>query len=116
MKRQPELIRRRPAAVGDADRLHVLGAIAVGDLTILVALDHGRGCMCHLFLAERGYRGSQGETTGQRGAAFKEFSSSRSFRTHRCLLQMSQPGNRFPQSREYTLVSASNRAFVGLIS
>ena len=32
MKRQPEVIRRRPAAVGDADRRHMLGAIAVGDL------------------------------------------------------------------------------------
>src|SRR5207249_11695632 len=56
MKRKPEVIRRRPAAVGDADRLHMLRAIAVGDLTIVVALDHGRGCMCHWFLAERGCR------------------------------------------------------------
>src|ERR1700730_8714498 len=82
MKRKPEVIRRRPAAVGDADRLHMLRAIAVGDLTILVPLDHGRGCMCHWFLADRGCYGSQGETTGQRGTAFEEFPSSRSFRTH----------------------------------
>src|SRR6516162_10971361 len=64
MKGKPEVIRRRPAAVGDADRLHILRAIAVGDLTIAVALDHGRRCMCHGCLAERGCCSSQSETTG----------------------------------------------------
>src|SRR6185295_7197359 len=82
MKCQPEVIRRRPAAVGDADRLHMLGAIAVGDLTIAVASDHGRGGLCRRFLAERGCCGSQGETTCQRGAAPEELPSSTSFRTH----------------------------------
>ena len=42
-------------------------AVAVGDL-ILVALDHRWGVV---FLADRGCRGSQGETAGQRGAAFR---------------------------------------------
>ena len=66
MKDEPEGIGRRPAAVGDAYRGDETRAVAVGDL-ILVALDHWWGCWC---LADRGCCGSQGETTGQRGAAF----------------------------------------------
>src|SRR5439155_25439190 len=87
MKRKPEVIRRRPAAVWDADRLHMLRAIAVGDLTVVVALDHGRRCMCQWFLAERGCRGSQGETTGQRGAALQELPPIKAFRPPRCSLR-----------------------------
>jgi hypothetical protein len=66
MKDEPEGIGRRPAAVGDADRGDETRAVAVGDL-IFVALDHFWRCWC---LADRGRHGSQGETTGQRGAAF----------------------------------------------
>src|SRR5687768_943407 len=82
MKVEPEGIRRRPTAVGDADRRDETRAVAVGDL-ILVALDHWWRWWC---LGERRCCGSQGETTGQRGTAFEEFSSSRSFRVHASLL------------------------------
>ena len=88
MKHEPEAIGRRPAAhgVGYAYRSNETRAIAVGDL-ILVALDHSWGCWRCRCLADRGCHGSQGETTGQRGTASKEFPSSRSFRTHRSLLR-----------------------------
>src|SRR5882762_9384676 len=82
MKDEPEGIGRRPAAVGYAYRGNETRAVAVGDV-ILVALDHCWRCWR---LAHRGCYGSQGETTGQRGAAFKEFPSSRSFRAHGSLL------------------------------
>src|SRR5206468_7271171 len=68
-------------------------ADAVGD-QILVALDHWWGCRC---LADRGRRYSQ-QTADQRGAAFQEFSSSRSFRTHGSLLRMSLAENRVAEA------------------
>src|SRR6476469_6093947 len=95
MKGKPEVVGGRPAAVWDADRGHMLGACAVGDLISLL-LDHRRGGWC-LCLAEGGREGSQGVTTGQRGAALQESPSIQSFRTHGCLLtQMRSPGKRVP--------------------
>src|SRR5215510_10072147 len=93
MKDEPEVIGRRPAAVGYAYRFDERRAVAVGDL-ILVALSHWWGCGC---LADRGCRCSQ-QTANQCGAAFQEFSSTRSFRTHESLLQMSFAGNRVAQA------------------
>src|SRR5262245_61254693 len=101
MKREPEGIRRRPAAVRDADRRYMLGAIAVGDLTIVVAPDHRRRCRG---LAEGGCYASQGETTGQRGTAFQKIPSSRSFRTHRSLLRRWPAWQPFLRRQKYTPV------------
>src|SRR5262249_3888810 len=83
VKDEPEAIGRRPAAVGDAYRGDETRPVAVGDL-ILVAFDHWWRGWC---LAKRGGCSSQGETTGQRCAAFQEFPSSRSLRTHGSLLR-----------------------------
>src|SRR5262245_57092794 len=77
MEDEPEVIGRRPAAVGYAYRVDETRSDAVGD-QILVALDHCWGCRC---LADRGCRCSQ-QTADQCGAAFQKFSSTRSFRIH----------------------------------
>src|SRR5262249_19587351 len=77
MEDEPEVIGRRPAAVGYAYRVDETRANPVCD-QILVALDHWWGCRC---LADRGGRCSQ-QTADQCGAAFQEFSSTRLFRTH----------------------------------
>src|SRR5262245_43083066 len=92
MKDEPEVIGRRPAAVGYAYRVDKTRADAVGD-QILVALDHWGGCRC---LTDRGCRCSQ-QTANQRGA-FQEFSSTRSFRTHGSLLRMSLAENRIAEA------------------
>src|SRR5262245_7972032 len=87
MKDESEVIGRRPAAVSYAYRVDETRADAVGD-QILVALNHCWGCRC---LADRGCRCPQ-QTADQCGAAFQEFSSTRSFRIHESLLQMSFRG------------------------
>src|SRR5215510_4991400 len=89
MEDEPEVIGRRPAAVGYAYRVHETRADAVGD-QILVALDHWWGRRC---LADRGGRCSQ-QTADQCRAAFQEFSSTRLFRTHESLLHNEVAGNR----------------------
>ncbi len=88
MKREPPVIRRGPAAVGDAHGRDARRSLAVGDL-VLAFFDHRRRVVCLVArgcLAARGRCGSQGETPSQRGAALKEFPPSRSFRTHGSLL------------------------------
>src|SRR5688572_595478 len=103
MKREPPVIGRGPAAVRDAYGGDMLGSLAVGDL-ILALLDHHWGVM--LFLAERGCRGSEGETAGQRGAALQESPPIWSLRTHGSLLRRHR-GNRSP--REYTPLPRTRR-------
>src|SRR5262245_237932 len=92
MKDEPEGVGRRPAAVGDTHRGDETRALAVGD-QILVAFEHFWG---RRDLADRGCSSSQGETTGQRGAAFQEFPSSRLFRAHGASFSDEPGGNRFP--------------------
>src|SRR5687768_85233 len=89
MEVEAERIRRRPAAVSDAHRGDETRAFAVGDL-ILVALDHRWRVRR---LADRGCCSSQGETTGQRGAAFQEVPSRRSFRVHLASPSQLKPGS-----------------------
>src|SRR5262245_2868776 len=112
MKDEAEVIGRRPSAMGDADRGDEPRAVAVGDL-IRFALDHGWGCWCCWRLADRRCDGSQGKTTGQRGAAFQEFPSKRSFRANGSLLRRSAYGgqigpvsNRLPDVESIRLRSA----------
>src|SRR5262245_55715734 len=92
MKDEPEGVGRRPAAVGDAHRGDESRALAVGD-HLRVALDHVWGWRG---LADCGCSGSQSETTGQRGAAFQEFPSSRLFRAHGASLLDESGGKSLP--------------------
>ena len=89
VKREPPGVGRWPAAVSDAYGGDVTRSVAVGNL-VLALLDHRRRVVCLAAfgcLAVRGGCGSQGETTGERSAAFEEFPSSRSFRRHGSLLR-----------------------------
>ena len=83
MKNEPKLIGRRPTAVRYAYRGHETGALAIGDQFVTALDERSR----HSCLAERGLYRSQGQTTGQRGATFKESPSIRPFRTHGSLLR-----------------------------
>src|SRR5262245_606794 len=109
MKDEPEGVGRRPAAVGDAHRGDESRALAVGD-HIRVALDHFGGWRV---LADCWCGSSQGETTGQRGAAFQEFPSSRFFRAHGPPSQMSLAGNRLPAGGSIRRLLASDRSTDG---
>src|ERR1700681_1558240 len=84
MKREPEFIGRRPTAVRHTHRGHEMGALAIGD-QLLAGLDEllrswclASWCLAVSWrLAIRGRYCSQGQTTGQRGAALEESPSIR---------------------------------------
>src|SRR5262245_41283620 len=80
MKREAEVVGRRPAAVRDADRGDVLRPRAVGNLAVPLAFDHRR--LGRRLLPERRGRSAQGEAARQGGTVSQELSPSRSFHAH----------------------------------